>query len=170
AIMGPVPGNGHKVPMLLSGNGAKSYYDAFKGYGMNLTDLNVPAGGSSAIKMFRSVFMKGLPQLLIEAMIPAYKFGALDALVDSINDTLYGKTLDQISNTLLGRTIVHAKRRSSEMKDVITTLEEMGLDASISMGTKYKLDKIADMHLIDIVGADGDMDYKNVIKILAEQY
>lgn len=168
AIMGPVPGNGHKVPMLLSGDGAKAFYDNFKDYGMNLTDLNVPAGGSSAIKMFRSVFMKGLPQLLIESMLPAYEFGALDALVDSLNDTMYGKTLEQIANTLLGRTLVHAKRRSSEMKDVIATLDNMGIDSSMSTSTKEKLDQLAELHLVDRIGADGDIDFKEVISLLSE--
>jgi len=168
AIMGPVPGNGHKVPMLLSGDGAKGFYESFKEYGMNLTDLNVPAGGSSAIKMFRSVFMKGLPQLMIEAMLPAYKFGALDALVDSLNDTIYGKTLEELANTLLGRTLVHAQRRSHEMKDVIITLENMGIDASMSKSTKEKLNQLAELHLVDRIGADGNISYKEVISLLDE--
>lgn len=168
AIMGPVPGNGHKVPMLLSGDGSNVFYNSFIEYGMNLTDLNVPAGGSSAIKMFRSVFMKGLPQLLIESMLPAYEFGALEALVDSLNDTIYGKSLEQISNTLLGRTLVHAKRRSSEMKDVIATLDNMGIDSSMSKSTKEKLDQLAELHLADGIGVDGDIDFKEVIGLLSE--
>lgn len=168
AIMGPVPGNGHKVPMLLSGDGADAFYKKFIKYGMNLTDLKVPAGGSSAIKMFRSVFMKGFPQLLIESMLPAYEFGALDALVDSLNDTLYGKTVEQLSNTLLGRTLIHAKRRSSEMKDVITTLDNMGIDSSISRTTKGKLDKLASINFVDKIGADGNVDFREVIRILSE--
>lgn len=168
AIMGPVPGNGHKVPMLLSGDGANAFYKNFIEYGMNLMDLKVPAGGSSAIKMFRSVFMKGLPQLLIESMLPAYRFGALDALVDSLNDTLYGKSVEQISNTLLGRTLVHAKRRASEMKDVITTLDDMGIDSSISKVTKNNLDRLAKLNMVDKIGADGDVDFREVIRLLNE--
>lgn len=167
AIMGTVPGNGHKVPMLLSGDGAKAFYCVFKELGMNLTDLNVPAGGSSAIKMFRSVFMKGLPQLIIESMLPAYEFGALDALVDSLNNTICGKSLEQIADMLLGRTLVHAKRRSSEMKDVITTLDSMGIDSSMSKSAKKKLDQLAELHLADKIGADGDVSFKEVIGLLS---
>jgi 3-hydroxyisobutyrate dehydrogenase-like beta-hydroxyacid dehydrogenase len=167
AIMGPVPGNGHKVPMLLSGNGAKPFCDEFIKYGMNLKDLEVQAGGSPAIKMFRSVFMKGFPQLLIESMLPAYKFGALDALVESLNDTIYGKSIEQLADTLLGRTIVHAKRRSSEMKDVITTLESMEIDASMSVSAKAKLDQLGELHLKEKIGADGDVNFKEVIKLLS---
>jgi 3-hydroxyisobutyrate dehydrogenase-like beta-hydroxyacid dehydrogenase len=166
AVMSTVPGNGHKVPMLLSGDGAKAFYDEFSKYGMNLTDLKCPAGGSSAIKMFRSVFMKGLPQIMIEAMAPAAKFGALDALVDSLNETMYGKTVEQMANTFIARTMVHARRRASEMKDVITTLEAMGLDASMSKSTEAKLEQLAEMNLIDKIGADGNMDYKEAIKLL----
>ncbi len=70
AVMSTVPQNGHKVPMLLSGDGAKAFYESLAPYHMNLTDLQAEAGGSSAIKMFRSVLMKGLPQLMFESMVP----------------------------------------------------------------------------------------------------
>ena len=166
AVMSTVPGNGHKVPMLLSGDGAKAFCDSFSEYGMNLTDLKCPAGGSSAIKMFRSVFMKGLPQLMIEAMAPAAKFGALDALMDSLNETMYGKTMEQMANIFIARTMVHTKRRAAEMKDVISTLEIMGLDASMSKSTEAKLEQLAEMHLIDKIGADGNMDFKEAINLL----
>jgi hypothetical protein len=37
-----------------------------------------------------------------------------------------------MANNFITRTMIHAERRASEMKDVITTLESMGLDASMS--------------------------------------
>ena len=63
-VMGTVPGNRHKVPMYLTGDGSQAFCDAFSKYGMKLTILDAPAGGSSAIKMLKSVVMKGLPQLM----------------------------------------------------------------------------------------------------------
>jgi 3-hydroxyisobutyrate dehydrogenase-like beta-hydroxyacid dehydrogenase len=166
AVMKTVPGNGHKVPMLLSGDGAKEFYDNMIEYGMNLTDLNAQLGGSSAIKMFRSVFMKGLPQLLIESMMAAEKYGVLDILVDSLNDSIKGKTVEKLADTLIVRTLIHAERRASEMKDVISTLEGMGMDASMSIGTKEKLLKIADMDIADKIGSDSNIDYKEAIRLL----
>lgn len=166
AVMSTVPGSGHKVPIFLSGEGANVFYDSLIKYGMNLTDLNAPIGGSSAIKMFRSVFMKGLPQLMIESMVPAAKFGALDALVDSLNETVVGKTIEDLANVFIARTMVHAERRAKEMKDVVSTLESMGLDASMSRSTEEKLEQLAAMNLVDVIGPKGDMDFRDAIKLL----
>lgn len=169
AIMTTVPGKGHKVPIFLSGDGAKDFVLGLEGYGMNLTDLKAPIGASSAIKMFRSVFMKGLPQLMMESMIPAAKYGALDTLIESLNETLVGKTIEELSQTFIGRTMIHAERRSKEMADAVLTLEEMGLDASMSKSVQYKLEELADKNYIDLLGPKGDIDFRDAIKILMDE-
>lgn len=169
AVMTTVPGNGHKVPIFLSGDGALEFYLRLKEYGMNLKDLKSNIGASSAIKMFRSVFMKGLPQLMIESMVPAAKFEVLDILIESLNQTLVGKTIEDLSQVFFARTLIHAERRSKEMEDAIITLEEMELDASMSKATQYKLEQLVTRNYIDIIGPDGDMDFKDVIKILIEE-
>ena len=166
AIMGKVPGNGHKVPMILSGGGASVFCNKLIRYGMNMTDLNAPLGGSSAIKMFRSVVMKGLPQLMIESMMAAEKYGVLETLLESLNDSLKGNSIEQLAEQFIARTIVHAERRSSEMEDVISTLESLNIDASMSKSTKEKLEKIAKLHLIDKIGAAPSIDYKEAIQLL----
>ena len=169
AVMTTVPGNGHKVPIFLSGDGAIEFYLELSKYGMNLTDLKAPIGASSAIKMFRSVFMKGLPQLMIESMVPAARFGALDTLIDSLNGTLVGKTIEDLSQVFIARTMVHAERRSKEMADAVLTLEEMGLDASMSKAIQYKLEQLAAKKYVDIIGPEGDMDFRDAIKILIDE-
>lgn len=169
AIMNTVPGNGHKVEILLSGDGAQKFNDQMMPYHMNMTNLNTQAGGASAIKMFKSVIMKGLPQLMIEAMVPAEKFGVLDALISSLNKSLYGKKIEQLADTFIARTIVHAERRSEEMQDAIMTIEEMGLDASMSKSTEKKLEQLMKLNILEQIGVEGNMDYRSAIKILCEE-
>lgn len=169
AVMTTVPGKGHKVPILLSGDGAADFQLELSKYGMDLTDLKASIGGSSAIKMFRSVFMKGLPQLMIESMVPAAKFGVLDVLIDSLNESLVGKTIEDLSKTFIARTMVHAGRRSKEMADAVLTLEGMGYDASMSKGVQYKLEQLAEKNYVDIIGPKGDMDFREAIEILMNE-
>lgn len=169
AVMTTVPGKGHKVPMLLSGDGASSFASELSKYGMNLTDLESPVGGSSAIKMFRSAFMKGLPQLMIESMVPAAKFGVLDTLIDSLNETLLGKTIEDLSKIFIARTMIHAERRSKEMADAVSTIEGMGFDASMSKGTQYKLEQLAERNYVNIIDPKGDIDYREAIQILVNE-
>lgn len=164
AVMGTVPGNNHKVPMLLSGSGAAAFAAAFSPLGMRLTVLDAEAGAASAIKMLKSVVMKGLPQLLIEAFQAGERFGVLDTLVASLGDSLNGKTVEELANTFTARTLIHAKRRSAEMDDVVATLEASGVDASMSRATQSQLDKLAATDWADLLGPGGsDMDYRTAI-------
>jgi 3-hydroxyisobutyrate dehydrogenase-like beta-hydroxyacid dehydrogenase len=167
AVMGTVPGNNHKVPMLLSGSGAVVFAAAFLPRGMRLTVLEAEAGAASAIKMLKSVVMKGLPQLLLEAFQAGERFGVLDTLVASLGDSLNGKTVEQLANTFTARTLIHAKRRSAEMDDVVATLEASGVDASMSRTTQHQLDKLAATDWASLLGPDGsDMDYRTAIQHL----
>ncbi|MBD8682547.1 DUF1932 domain-containing protein [Pseudomonas sp. CFBP 13719] len=169
AVMGTVPGNNHRVPMLLAGDGARAFADAFNPYGMQLTVLDAEAGAASAIKMLKSVVMKGLPQLLLEAFQAGEKFGVLDTLVDSLGESLNGKTVEQLANTFTARTLIHAKRRSAEMDDVVTTLEDAGVDATMSRASHQQLEKLAATDWQTLLGADGsDLDYRDAIRQLVK--
>lgn len=164
-VMGTVPGNRHKVPMFLAGDGAAAFHDAFTQYGMKLTVLDAPAGGASAIKMLKSVVMKGLPQLMFESYAGAEKYGVLDTLVESLSESLNGKTVEKLSNTFIARTMIHASRRSAEMKDVVDTLEALDVDASMTKAAVKKLDELASQHWEEKMNPDGSMDYKDAIRL-----
>lgn len=164
-VMGTVPGNRHKVPMFLAGDGAKAFYDEFSKYNMKLTVLDAPAGGASAIKMLKSVVMKGLPQLMFESYAAAEKYGVLDTLVGSLSESLNGKTVEKLSNTFIARTMIHAARRSAEMKDVVDTLDSLGVDASMTRAAVKKLDALAEEHWETKMDPSGNMDYKDAIKL-----
>lgn len=164
-VMGTVPGNRHKVPMFLTGDGAKCFYEAFSDYGMKLTVLDAPAGGASAIKMLKSVVMKGLPQLMFESYAAAEKYGVLDTLAESLSESLNGKTVEKLSNTFIARTMIHAERRSAEMQDVVATLEALGVDASMSRATVSKLNALAEEHWAEKMDPSGNMNYKEAIRL-----
>lgn len=164
-VMGTVPGNRHKVPMYLAGDGAETFLAAFSPYGMKLTVLDAPAGGASAIKMLKSVVMKGLPQLMFESYAAAEKYGVLDTLVKSLSESLDGKTVEKLSNTFIARTMIHAARRSAEMSDVVDTLDALGVDASMSKAAVAKLNALAQEHWAEKMNPDGSMNYKDAIRL-----
>lgn len=138
ALMGSVPQGKHKTKMLLAGSGSQKFYNSMKPFNLNLTILDAQPGGASAIKMFKSVFSKGVPQLLMECLLPAARYGVLDYVVSSISNP-FPTNVEETSKMLIYRTIVHARRRSGEMKDVSDTIEALGLDASMSRATEQKL-------------------------------
>ena len=136
AMMGSVPAGRHQVKMYLSGNGAQKYYDAMKPYHVKMTVLDAPAGGASAIKMFKSVMSKGTPQLILESLMPAVKFGVYNEVLAGL-----GKEESDLQ-LLIHRTMIHAARRAGEMHDVSETIEAMGLDASMSRACEKRLNAI----------------------------
>ena len=163
-VMGTVPGNRHKVPMFLAGEGAARFAEAFVPYGMKLTVLDAPAGGASAIKMLKSVVMKGLPQLMFESFEGAHRYGVLDILVESLGSSLEGKSIKKLADTFIARTLIHAARRSAEMKDVQSTLEALDMDASMVKATIEKLDGMAAQDWRSLLGEGGsDLGYQEAI-------
>jgi 3-hydroxyisobutyrate dehydrogenase-like beta-hydroxyacid dehydrogenase len=147
AVMDIVPPHRHKVPVGVSGEGARQFKEMLTPYGMNITYVSERAGSASAIKMLRSIFMKGLSALLLETLTASHKAGVDHEIMASISHTLNTRPFEELVNMVLTRTSVAAERRVAEMGEVISTLQEMGLDCSASVATKGKLQALADLDL-----------------------
>ncbi|PKL07292.1 MAG: NAD(P)-dependent oxidoreductase [Spirochaetae bacterium HGW-Spirochaetae-9] len=147
AVMELVPPHGHKVPLAVSGSGAKKFQERLSPYGMKISFINEHAGSSSALKMLRSIFMKGLTSLLLETLTAGRKAGVDKEIMDSISGTINGRPLADTATMLITRTAIAAERRIAEMGEVLDTLQEMGLDSSASAATKVKLQALADLDL-----------------------
>jgi len=139
AVMGPVPTYKHKVPVTVSGKGAKAFAEVMSPFGMNITCMDAPAGSASASKMFRSIFMKGFVTLLLEMLMAAHKYKVEDDVLKSVKETLTAGPLLEVVNGLIGRGVIHSERREHEMDEVIATLNELQVDGTMSKATKAKL-------------------------------
>ena len=147
AVMGPVPTYRHKVPVAVSGAGARRFCDAMTPYGMAITCMDAPAGSASASKMFRSIFMKGFVALLIEMLTAAHRYGVEDDVLDSVKETLTAGPLLEVINGLVGRGVIHSERREHEMDEVIATLDTLQVDGIMSKATKAKLHWVTELGL-----------------------
>src|SRR5699024_199986 len=114
----------HKVAMFISGVGSKFFSEVAELYGLNVRIIHENPGTSSAIKMFRSIFMKGVTNLLIETLEASEKYDVTDIVLDSLNNSITKQPLNVTANNLITRTGIHAERRISEMEEVIKTLKE----------------------------------------------
>lgn len=139
AVMGPVPPYKHKVPVSVSGGGAKVFLETMVPFGMNVTYMDAPAGSASASKMFRSIFMKGFVMLILEMLVSAHKYQVHDEVLLSVKKTLTKGPILEVINGLVGRGVIHSERREHEMDEVIATLDKLNLDGIMSKATKAKL-------------------------------
>ena len=87
AVMGPLPPQRLKVPMLLGGAHAVEAARRLGQLGMNATAASEHVGVASAIKMCRSIVIKGLEALAVESLFAARRYGAEDAVLASLEAT-----------------------------------------------------------------------------------
>ena len=134
----------HLTKMLICGEGGKEFLEFISDYTPNARYLDTPIGSASAVKMFKSVFSKGLPQLLIECLVPAAEYGVYNLVFEGVKDTFKTRTLEQFGDNVVYRTLIHSKRRAAEMKDVSVTLESMGFGAEVSRAVEKRLRRLAE--------------------------
>ena len=75
ALLGPIPQRGLRAPVLASGPGARAFADLFGPLGMPVTTVSEEPGDAAALKLVRSVFMKGLAAAVVESMEAAKAVG-----------------------------------------------------------------------------------------------
>jgi 3-hydroxyisobutyrate dehydrogenase-like beta-hydroxyacid dehydrogenase len=138
AVMAPVPRAGIQTELLASGDGAETAVDALGGYGVPIRVVGVAAGDAAALKLVRSVFMKGLAGLVFESLAAAEKIGATGEVRAQIANELGGSEPhagDALVQRLLDGTRQHAARREHEMLDARALLDDLGTPAWMTEGT-----------------------------------
>ena len=149
AVMNVVPGPGIKVPMLLAGREAPALVDLLRPYGMEVRAIGERIGDASAVKMVRSVFVKGFNCILLECMVAASRYKVEDRVLDSLDGSYPEFDWRAVADESLPRLIRHGKRQSSEMHAVAETLQDIDMDPFMALGSAKRLGWIADFGLLD---------------------
>jgi len=139
AVMASVPKLGLKVPILLCGEAAGDASLALARYGMNLEDFGPEIGRASAVKMFRSIVVKGLEALLLECALGAERYGVTERVLDYVEAGYPGLDWNRLTHFLLGRTAIHGERRGHEMLEVADTLRSLGIEPLMSEAAAKRL-------------------------------
>ena len=140
ALLGPVPERGIRAPALASGEAARAFADLFEPLGMPVEVISEEAGDAAALKLVRSVFMKGLAAAVVESMQAAEVAGHPDWLEGEIA-TVIGRPLLE---RLLEGSRKHAARRVDEMEAARELLLELGVEPRIASASVAVLAELAD--------------------------
>ena len=145
AVMAPVPPQRLKVPMLLGGARAAEIAPALTRLGMSASAIATEIGIASAVKMCRSVVIKGIEALAVESMIAARRFGAEEQVLASLNQTFPGIGWDKrLPDYLISRVAEHGRRRAAEMREVARTLIDIGVEPTMAAATAERQDELID--------------------------
>lgn len=166
AVMSTVPPLGHKVPILLAGPGAQSFSERMRPFGMQLEVLDGPIGCAAAIKMCRSIIIKGLEALMLECVMGAEEYGAAEKVFATVSASIPGIDWNQLAHYMIGRTALHAERRVREMEESARTLADLGIDPIMASATARRIQTCADFDLKAQFNGNEPADYRQVLRAL----
>jgi len=156
AVMTSVPPYRTKVPMLLGGAHAAALEPLLNGLGFAAKVASDELGVASATKMCRSVMIKGLEAMVIEAYTTARYYGVEDRVLASLKETFPGIDWEKQGAYFFQRVIEHGRRRSEEVREVAVTVREAGLEPWSAAGTAERQGWVADLADRGVFGRKGE--------------
>lgn len=136
AVMAPVPPARMKTPLLVGGPQAEAVTDVLNQLGFNARYGDTAVGKVSAIKMCRSVMIKGLEALTTECLFAAREYGVEEEVLASLHASFPSLGWDgPFAGYLISRVAEHGVRRSEEMEEVVKTLRDAGGEGVMSQST-----------------------------------
>lgn len=151
AVIAPIHPARHKTPLLIAGPYAEAIAPLLREMEMKLSIVPGETGKAAAIKMIRSVMIKGMEALSLECFLAASRAGLLEEVTASLKNNYPTLDFTKIADYNIERMASHGERRAAEMEESAVTLRELGLDplmveATVArqreMGTLGKHEKV----------------------------
>ncbi|MFD0668402.1 DUF1932 domain-containing protein [Ramlibacter sp. MAHUQ-53] len=143
-VMTSVPPYGIRVPMLLGGARAAELAARLQAWGMDARPVSEQLGVASAIKMCRSVMIKGLEALVIESYTTARAYGVEDHVLPTLAETFPQIDWSAQGAYFFSRVVQHGKRRAEEMRESANTVREAGFEPVMTAAIAGKQQWVAD--------------------------
>jgi 3-hydroxyisobutyrate dehydrogenase-like beta-hydroxyacid dehydrogenase len=141
ALMATVPGHGVAVPSLASGSAADDYVAMLTPFGARVEAIGPEPGTAATRKLLRSVVVKGLAALVIEAMQAAHAAGDADWVWDHVAEQL-SVADEAFVRRIVEGTAIHHERRRHEMEASMELLTSLGVDAVMTRSTVEHLRRV----------------------------
>jgi 3-hydroxyisobutyrate dehydrogenase-like beta-hydroxyacid dehydrogenase len=136
AVMSPVRPAGAGAPLLVSGPHASDAASALREAGFSsVAIIDGPLGAASAVKLVRSIMVKGIEALCAECFLAAQASGATEAVIASLDASGPGADWARRADYNLDRMMVHGRRRAAEMEEALNMLGDLGLDGPMTEAT-----------------------------------
>ena len=135
AVMAPVHPARHQTPMLLAGPEADALAPLLAELGMKVAVAGPAVGAAAAIKMVRSVMVKGMEALTYECFVAAARAGVEAQVIASLSKSFPALDWTKTIEYNLERMASHGMRRAAEMEEVADTLRELGIEPHMATAT-----------------------------------
>ena len=133
AVMSPVRPALLNAPLRVSGPHVEAGVAALTALGFRARAVAGGVGAASAIKMIRSIMIKGMEALSAECVLSAYAAGVQDEVIASLEASDPAFEWRRRLDYNLDRMMIHGARRAAEMRE--SALTAAGLGQSGRMGS-----------------------------------
>ncbi len=142
-VMTSVPPYGIAVPMLLGGAHAPDLLPHLISWGCQASIAADSVGVASAIKMCRSIMIKGLEALVVESYTTARQHGVEAQMLATLAETFPTIDWEKQGAYFFSRVVQHGKRRAEEMRESAVTVQETGVAPTMAAAIARKQDWVA---------------------------
>ena len=139
AVMTSVPPKRIAAPMLLGGPHAEAFLEMATPLGFCAQVYSPQIGRASAVKMCRSVMIKGMEALVAESLLTARRLGVEQDVLASLQDTI-ATDWQALARYMLMRSLKHGKRRAEEAREVARTVAEAHIEPLMSRAIAERQD------------------------------
>lgn len=140
AITGAVAVHGARTPLLYAGDEAVAAIELLDAVGAPFSRLDDSRPGDAVtVKLLRSVIMKGLEALALEALPAAREYGVLDQLFAALGDV--GRSpFSALLSSMVVTHPQHARRRHAEVLEAAAQLEAISFGHVLTdaVGERYR--------------------------------
>jgi 3-hydroxyisobutyrate dehydrogenase-like beta-hydroxyacid dehydrogenase len=144
AVLAPVNPARLAVPLILSGPAADQARQRLAGLGFTNTRIvGTEVGRASAIKMIRSVMVKGIEALCDEMMEAAEVAGVADEVLASLDASEQARPWAERVAYNRERMATHGVRRAAEMEESARTLLSLDVEPVMTLGTVKRQSRAA---------------------------
>jgi 3-hydroxyisobutyrate dehydrogenase-like beta-hydroxyacid dehydrogenase len=135
AVIAPIHPKRHQTPLLIAGPYAAGVAPLLAEMAMKLKVVSAETGKAAAIKMIRSVMIKGMEALTLECFLAAERAGLVEEVAVSMQNNYPTLDFGQLADYNIERMASHGERRAAEMEESCVTLRELGIDPAMTEGT-----------------------------------
>ncbi len=136
AVMAPVDPARLNVPLLFAGEHAHEAMMLLRALGFAKTRVvGTEIGQASAIKLCRSIMVKGLEALTAEMVLSASQAGVLDEVLSSLDASEKHISWHERADYNLDRMLLHGRRRSAEMFEACEMIRHLGISPMMTENT-----------------------------------
>jgi len=145
SIMSPIMPKRMAAPIFLGGPYAETFETTARAIGFSNTQAySAKPGKTAAVKLCRSVVIKGMEALLTESLLSARYYGVEEDVLASLSNLLPHPDWQSHARYMICRTVEHGVRRAEEMQEAALTVSDASITPWMSEATVLRQSWAAD--------------------------